>query len=313
MTKGDWVQALLAFAAIVATLGGGALAVALYVVRNRQRRWLLGAGGLFSAAVLIAVLALVAASVSPRNPATEDGRPPLGASSAEDSESGNPGQSPSPSTADSSATSTVTEHPPTPTVRTALPYTADWSSGLDGWFGDTAEWRVTNGRLLAAGQRRGIQMSLRAPISLVGTTDYNIDTDIQFVGYTDAGSISGLASFGVVVRAAAAEGTGYGVGHCVGVGLFSCAAQSSDAQVAAIWDRTDSYNPKALETVPFKPEAGSTYHFRVTVQGNSLGVFIDGAEALNVTDNVYGSGGQVGFWTDRSQIVVENFVVTPVS
>ena len=154
-------------------------------------------------------------------------------------------------------------------------------------------------------------MSLVAPLQLSTTPDYTVDADIQYLRHSDAGSISGMASFGVVVRAKPDGSGGYGVGHCVAAGIFSCASGESEANVAGIWDRTDLNNPKALATVPFTAQAGVIHHIRVIVKENTITAKIDDGPPLNATDNAYLQGGEVGLWADRTQISVLRYEVSP--
>ena len=190
----------------------------------------------------------------------------------------------------------------------ALPYHADWKTGLDGWAGDTAEWSVSDGHLIGAGKVHGIDTSLVAPVQLLDNPDYVVDTDMEFVRHTDAGVGSGIASFGVVLRANS-DDQGYGVGHCVSAGIFTCAAEQTTQNVAGIWDRANKYTPRSLGIVPFTPAPGSTHHFQITVKGNSVKLAIDGTDTLKVTDNAYSQGGRVGLWADRTQVVIKGFTI----
>lgn len=190
-----------------------------------------------------------------------------------------------------------------------LPYRADWSNGLSGWYGGS-EWHAMNDKLLSTGTAYGIPMTAVAPLQLATTPNYTVEFDVQYLRHTDAGSIAGMASFGVVVRALPNNSGGYGIGHCVAVGIFSCAENVTEENVAGIWDRTDQNNPRALATFPFAPEKGSTYHFRVAAKGSDINVAIDGHEVLHATDNAYLDGGRIGLWTDRTQVAVSNFAVS---
>ncbi|HJT03950.1 MAG TPA: family 16 glycoside hydrolase [Pseudonocardiaceae bacterium] len=202
----------------------------------------------------------------------------------------------------------TTTSPPPPPPAAVLPYHANWSNGLDGW-GGSAEWATTNGMLVNTGQGQQAKASIVAPLDLSSTDSYAVDADIQLVRYTDEGMFSAMDSFGVVVRVQD-DGTGYGAGHCVSSGIFSCSSNQPDDHVAVLWTASGS-NPADLDIQQFRPGTGY-HHYRVEVRGNRLTVLIDGAAVLNATDNSYLGGKRVGLWSDHCQINVRSFAVSAI-
>lgn len=122
----------------------------------------------------------------------------LGACSHVVEASGSAADSIAPSATSSSTTtsSMATEASSSGTTGTAvpaptrLPYTADWSSGLNGWTGGQG-WTTSQGKLLS---KEGADVIV-APLDLTSTNNYAVDADIQFIRPGCCGS-----SFGLVVR-----------------------------------------------------------------------------------------------------------------
>ncbi len=149
--------------------------------------------------------------------------------------------------------------------------------------------------------------SIVAPVDLASVDSYAVDADIQLVRYANEGMFSGLDSFGIVVRVQD-DGEGYGAGHCVSSGLFSCSSGQPADHVAVLWTASGS-NPTKLDIQPFLPGA-ENHHYRVEVRGNRLTVLIDGATVLSATDNSYLHGKRVGLWSDGCQVNVRSFAVS---
>jgi hypothetical protein len=162
--------------------------------------------------------------------------------------------------------------------------------------------------LINSGTSYRTSMSIAAPVNLNATSDYAVDADIQLVKYSGEG-ISGLGSFGIVVRAAA-NGGGYGLGHCTSAGIFSCGpSQPAADHVAVVWTAQDP-NPSNITAAPFRPMYGSWHHYRVEVKGNALRFVIDnGAVNMTATDNRYLEGGRVGLWSYQCQITVKTLKI----
>lgn len=193
---------------------------------------------------------------------------------------------------------------PRPPAGTALPYYANWSTGLGGWTG-TDDWNAVDGKLLSRGTGFDNQVSITAPVLLDRVQDYAVEAQIQLVRNSNAGAISGVASFGVVVRADS-NGGGYGAGRCTSAGIFSCGGP--DSSVAVLWT---AGNGMVLDATAFKP-GEEVHRYRLEVRGNQLTVLVDGAVILTATDNTYLTGKRVGLWSDQAQISVLSFEVTPL-
>lgn len=217
---------------------------------------------------------------------------------------------PQPSVDQARQTTVATTPPaPSPTSPSApdpvLPYRADWSTGVAGWTGSD-DWAAVNGTLLSRGSDRGNQAGIIAPLNLGGIDSYAVEAEIQANRNSDAGALSGLASYGVVVRVQD-DGSGYGIGSCQSAGIFICAPDQPASKVVGIWaDEGDT----ALDIRP--SSGGDDWHlYRIEVRGNNLTVYVDGSYALSATDNTYLTG-DVGLWSNRVQISVRSFEVTPL-
>ncbi|MFC5834374.1 family 16 glycoside hydrolase [Nonomuraea insulae] len=258
----------------------------------------------FVCTIVCTPIALVLAAVTPlatqSSPTASSAPAPSNPESSRASASSlNP--SSSPSSSESSSPEESLESP------AALPYTADWSQGIASWT-ETEGWRAVEGSLVNDGTSYSHEMTTSAPLILDDVSDYDVDADIQLLRYSDAGLISGYASFGLVVRAQDdAEGYGYGLGHCAASGLFSCGTGRAANFAAVLWPAEDQ--PKVIEATAFRPKS-SWHHYRVEARGNELKLFIDGRLTLQVTDTRYPTGGRVGLWSRRAQINVKNFKVT---
>src|SRR6266567_2479738 len=208
---------------------------------------------------------------------------------------------PTPTTA---PTPTPTPFPtPTPTPfpqsGTVL-YKADWSSGMNGWAGGD-DWKTSSGLLLNDGtQSNSIILAPYNPGNS-NIADYAVETVIQFVRHSDEGALGGLDSFGVIVRSPDGQ-KGYEFSACASAGFFSCGSNSVEIFI--------SNGSQNIAENPYVPQKGSTHTFRMEVKGNKIKVLIDSRLFLQATDNTFLSGGQVGLFSNRSQITIRSFTVT---
>lgn len=181
------------------------------------------------------------------------------------------------------------------TVKSVLPYQADWSSGMGGWTASTG-WATVSGMLVNDGTNNSTAMSAVAPDLFAGIGDYSVEADIQLVR-----AALYQPSFGFVTRASSDKG-GYGVGFWWNSG------PGYNLNSAVIWQaQSGAANP--IGKTPFDPSS-SWHHYVVTMRGNTISEVIDGGVVLNVSDNTYLAGGRIGLWSDRAQINVKNFRVT---
>ncbi len=202
-----------------------------------------------------------------------------------------------------SAPSTSAESPKS-SPESALPYKADWARGLGGWVGSD-DWTAVRGQLVNNGMGQGTAASITAPVRIDSGTDYAVDAQIQLVRNSDGGAISGMASFGVVVRAHSTGG-GYGAGRCVAAGIFSCGGPDSSS--AVLWT---SENASGLDAAAFEP-GHEVHRYRLEVRGTKLTALIDGAPLLTAVDNAFTREGRIGLWSDRAQITVLSFEVSAI-
>jgi hypothetical protein len=160
--------------------------------------------------------------------------------------------------------------------------------------------------LIDDGSRDSQNLSIRAPISLDGVPNFTVEAQVQLVKYANTGATSGENSFGVIVRSTGSA-DGYGGGHCVSSGIFSCASNQPDQRVAILW--TADSKASVLGMALFRP-AGDWHTYRVEVRGDNLSLLIDGGVVATATDNTYVKGAVVGLWSASCQLNVRSFTVT---
>ena len=172
---------------------------------------------------------------------------------------------------------------------------------MNGWIGSDS-WTTVDGKLVNTGAEYGTTASITAPVPVGPGTSFAATAKIRLLHNSDEGQISGLASFGVVVRAGP-DADGFGAGRCIGAGIFSCGGPSGSD--AVLWTARDA---KVLDAVAFQP-GNAVHEYRVEVRGNELAVLIDGGAVLRAVDNADLSGTRVGLWSNRAQIEVLGFTV----
>jgi serine/threonine protein kinase len=195
------------------------------------------------------------------------------------------------------ATETATANASTPTA-TVIPagttlYTADWSSGLNGWVGSSA-WKVSAGLLLSDGtQNNGLAETLIVCPYSVSVADYQIEAQIQILRQSVESGYGG--SMGLFIR-----GDGQNNGYFVG-----------DSDFSVIFVDVSSSNGSyinQLKTVSYSPDLNN-HTFLLQAQGNTITLSIDGGKYLSISDNTYISGGQVGVFAANDEIEVRSFKV----
>lgn len=188
---------------------------------------------------------------------------------------------------------------PTTVSTPGVVYQADWSSGLNGWAG-SSDWKVLNGVLLNDGtaSNRTAGPTIVPPFQLGSIADYALETKIQVVSYqTGNSSIFGLALRGATV-------SNNWQGYQAGIGYLDASNYNGEcyAQITA-----EDYS-NALKQTPFDPQK-SAHVFRFEAKGNTLNFFIDGGNVLQVTDNRYLNGSQIGLWCYNAQLSVTSFKI----
>lgn len=202
-----------------------------------------------------------------------------------------------------STDSTDTTTTEAPNLSAALPYKANWSSGINGWVGPP-EWKILEGRLLDDGTGDGDNFKpIFAPLSLDEHSNYAVEAQIK----VDKGDNGG--SFGIVVRGVTNNEDNGGDatlgGYAAGVGGGD--GNSGINDLAGYWGAYDSYMRLATGKV-YDP--GTNWHtYRVEAKGNLITLLVDGAVLATVTDNKYLAGGQVGLWSNQFQLDIRSFTV----
>ena len=200
-------------------------------------------------------------------------------------------------TTDPNVTPTATTVPTVQTTPGAVLYSADWSSGLNGWAG-SADWKVLNGTLLNDGTNGNSTVGPTAvpPFQLEGINDYAIETKIQVVSY----QTNYYPRFGLAVRGSTVNNNWQG--YEASIGNLDAATYGSNCNTRIY--TTDINNP--LTNAPFDPSKGS-HTYRFEARGNTLRFYIDGGSVLQATDNQFLSGAQVGLWSNNAQLSVTSF------
>jgi hypothetical protein len=215
-------------------------------------------------------------------------------------------------------TSILTTPTPTPNPCSTKPnsgtvlYQADWSKDTNGWIG-AGDWTALNGALVTAGDGTPpIFASYHPGDNCIA--DYAIEAKITVIKYNDQQE----DGFGLVARATS-DGGGYTLSICAkehyafGSIVASCADDTGAAQ--------NIYKALLLVGQNF-PDGGTVlggqaykahvvqHVYRLEVKANTITAFIDGNRVIGpVTDNTYLSGGQVGVYSENTQLSLDSFQV----
>lgn len=209
--------------------------------------------------------------------------------------------------APTSGTGTATNTPTgTGTGSGSMLYQADWSNGMNGWFG-TNEWSVANGILSSDGSDScssaddNTCYNILAPFSPgdYGISDYAVEASIQVVGAN--GSF-----FGIVARGEGGSSSlrGY-IAGMAGVTDNGGGDFSGRAAISYV-----GYAGNAPQQTPF--DAGSGWHtYRMVVNGGMITLSIDGHLYVPFSDSAFSNGGEVGLRSSGGmRIQIKSFVVS---
>ena len=202
-------------------------------------------------------------------------------------------------TTDPNVTPTPTTVPTVQTTPGTVLYTADWSSGMNGWAG-SADWKTLNGALLNDGSNGNVTAgpTIVPPYQLEGINDYAIEAKIQVVSFGNYNPRFGLAIRGATVN-------GNWQGYETGIGSLDASNYNSTCN-SRIYT-TDFNSP--ITNTPFDP-GKSVHTYRFEAKGNTLRFYIDGGSVLQATDNQFLSGAQAGLWSYNAQLSVTSFKIT---
>ena len=167
-------------------------------------------------------------------------------------------------------------------------YSANWSTGLNGWTGGS-EWKPVSGLLVSDGTGNGDDTIL-APL-LPRLPNYAIEAQIRLVRKPVA-----LATcyFGVV-------------GHVKNNGGYYVGPRNGGGSYVLVIAQQSSGFPQ-LSSQPDDP--GTDPHtYRVEFRGNQIIVMIDGYSVLQTSDNQYLDPGKVGLYNYGCPIEVSGFTV----
>lgn len=160
-------------------------------------------------------------------------------------------------------------------------YTANWSTGLNGWSG-SGDWKTLRGVLLNDGTGDGAL--LMAPFRTGNVADYAVEARIRVVRTGDF--------FSLVTRRATAGG-GY---H---------AAVQGGSRPTVFYVGQAYWNTLA-DCQQFDP--GDGWHtYRLEADGNVITYLVDGARITSFTDNRYIDGGMTALASDGYQLEVSSY------
>ncbi len=202
-------------------------------------------------------------------------------------------------TSPTAGTSPTVESSPTTAPTPGVLYQSDWSSGLNGWAG-SSDWKVLNGVLLNDGTAGNMMAgpTIVPPYQLGSIADYALEAKIQVVSYQNGNS----PEFGMALRGTTVSNNWQG--YQVGISYLDASSYGGQcyAQIT-----TEDYS-NVLTKTPFDPQK-SSHVLRFEAQGNVLKFFIDGGNVLQVTDNKYLTGSQIGLWCYHAELSVTSFKI----
>lgn len=262
-----------------------------------RRVVVLGVAGLAGVLLLGGGVSLLAHSSQPQN--TTSGNATINTDTATvtaptDTATAVPTDTP---TTDPNVTPTDTPYPTVQTTPGTVLYTSDWSSGLNGWAG-SADWKVLNGVLLNDGTNSNYSPgpTMVPAYQLEGIADYAMEVKVQVTSYQNNYS----PFFGFALRGTTVSGNWQG--YEIGIGYLD--AQNNGGLCNARIITSDFNNP--LGNTPYDPGKG-LHTYRFEAKGNKLKFFVNGGNILEVTDNLYLTGPQLGIWCYRAELSVTAF------
>jgi serine/threonine protein kinase len=190
---------------------------------------------------------------------------------------------------------------PTPTLPIPVPGRVLYEShDFRGWTG-TSDWKVLSATNTLVNDATSIHSqppygpSIPAPYLVQGSNDYAVEARIQVTG---TNALFFHPWFGITVRGKPVGASWQG--YYVGVGCNSYLTSVFITDVNTI----DSY----LKEAQFAP--GTSWHtYRVEVKANTIWFLVDGGLLLELQDNTYLTGGQVGLFCYSVQLSVSDFKV----
>lgn len=203
--------------------------------------------------------------------------------------------------------------PPSPTTRptntpapipTPMPkpgdllYQADWSQGMNGWAG-SSDWKTISGMLVNDGSGRNTGSTVIAPFRPGSIVDYAVEAEIQFIRRGSGASCEG--PFGVFIRGDDWTGKGYGGGGAVVGG--GCGGKHRLGIYRPAWQNHYAYAEKefGIDTMWHK--------YRLEGQGNVIRLIVNGALYIEITDNEFLEGGQLGLYSSSDVLNIRSFKV----
>lgn len=178
-------------------------------------------------------------------------------------------------------------------------------TGSDSWQGWTGspDWKILNSQLLndATNTDQTSTKIISAPYVVTGTANYAVEAKIQVQRDNIHNEGVSKCGFGIVVRTDPTNSQGQGYTAWI----EDASGFPNNTTTANIQEASDN---QSLSQVNFDP--GINVHtYRVEVNGNNIKLLIDGIAKLNIQDNQFLAGGNVGLISMGTQLSVSNFKV----
>lgn len=174
--------------------------------------------------------------------------------------------------------------------------TVNYDSDFKGWTLGPG-WSELNGMLVSDGNRSRAIAPYEAP-----GPDYTVEAQVRIIRVNSAGSFTGRADEGVLVRVAPDQG-GYQAGYCVNAIVVTPCDDQDSEEYGIYW------SVGLIDGSPTKGDGG-WHTYRVRAEGDVITFWVDGAMVATGTDNRALLGTQVGFVTSGIQVNVRSFTVS---
>jgi Domain of Unknown Function (DUF1080) len=182
-------------------------------------------------------------------------------------------------------------------------YQEDGSDNWKGWSG-SVDWKILNRTLINDGtyDTDSEPPTITSPYYIQGTTNYAVEARVRVLRQTTGRQLTPY--FGISVRGTSA-GNGW-QGYWASVIAANSYALGTDLYIQN--NVANNFSQSVLASAPFDP--GTDWHtYRVEVNGNDIKVLVDGVLALETQDNQFLTGGQIGFGTADTELVISSFKI----
>jgi hypothetical protein len=192
---------------------------------------------------------------------------------------------------------------PTAHVPGGVLYQEDGSDEWKGWVG-SSDWKILNGTLINDGTYdiSTEPPTIVAPYQVQGSANYAVEARMRVLRQSSKRQQPPYFGFSVRGSSGGSGWQGY---------WASFIPSSTNALEPSVYIQNNvasDFSQSVLAHAPFDP--GTDWHtYRIEVNGNDIKVLVDGALALEVQDNQFLIGGQVGFGTANTELIISSFKI----